>query len=162
MRWKKNRAAAAEPTELREGAEPGGELRQELAENMGDIVKTEDDIVEIAKELAHPPPPAVRFQPQDYNLGSRFDAPHHGTGAAAHGDMPGHHDVPSAELDIVGGLLNPLLQSGQGAVEVYRRHHKAVHGSASELPQPGPSEQQCEQQRQQTEPDDDDRPGTQR
>ena len=148
MRWKKKRAAFADPTELREGAETSAELRQELAENTGDIV-------EIAKELAHPPSQrAVRFQRLDFNPGSHLGAPHHG--AAAHGDMPGHHDVPGAELDIVGGLLNALLQSTQEAVAVYRHHHKAVHGDASELPQ-APSEQPEEQQRpQQTEPDDDD------
>lgn len=153
MRWKKKRAPVAQPTELRKGAEPGGELRSELAENMGDIV-------EMVKDLAHPPSqPAVRFQQLDHNLGSRYDAPRHGAVAGAHGDMSSHHDVAGVELDIVGGFLNALLQSGHGAVEAYRHRHKAVHGSASELPQ-APSEWQEEQQRpQQTELDDDDQLG---
>jgi hypothetical protein len=153
MRWMKKRKAAAESAEPREDAESDEEFRQELAGSMGDIV-------EGVKELAHPPrPPAVRFPPLDHPAGSHFGAPHLGAIAEAHSETPSHGDALGEGLDIAGGILYALLQSGRGSLEVYRRHHKAVHGSASELPQPGPPEQQDGQQRQQAEPDDDDRLG---
>jgi len=160
MRWMKKRKAAAESAEPREDAESDEEFRQELAGSMGDIVEGVKEIVEGVKELAHPPrAPAVRFQPLDHPAGSHFGAPHLGGIAEAHGDTPSHGDAQGEGLDIAGSILYALLQSGRGSAEVYRRHHKAVHGSASELPQPGPPEQQDEQQRQQAEPNDDDQLG---